>query len=326
MKKVGGAFFCFPLVLIFALVAHAESDFPPVSPPEAGPTIAPQIAPSPAFKDFYNPPTVPTPPPSPAPLVTPAFVPLVLPPTVAPEPIPTPVATPSPIAIPTPAATPIPVITPSPVPTPVPVIAPQVIVRPKLLPPITLSIFGGGDSISFNEVNNFVGTQLFKSTIYYGGEIRYPFSNDFSFLFRLERMSQSSSVGAAAFSLSSLPVMVGLDYHLPHPRKIRVHLSALVGPAINTNLTETAASLPSPNVTEYSSTAISGMFRLSLEYTLSRMVGIFAEGGYRLLDTSSAAPTQSGAGGTLFQSNGQYQSLPLNLSGPFIGGGFVFVL
>jgi hypothetical protein len=99
-----------------------------------------------------------------------------------------------------------------------------------------------------------------------------------------------------------------------------------VGHAINTNLTETASSLPSPNVNEYSSTAISGMFRLSLEYTLTRMVGIFAEGGYRLLDTSSAAPTQTGSGGTIFQSNGQYQSLPLNLSGPFIGGGFVFVL
>jgi hypothetical protein len=139
-------------------------------------------------------------------------------------------------------------------------------------------------------------------------------------------MSQSSSVGAADFSLSSIPVMAGLDYHLPHPRKIRIHFSALVGPALNTNLTETASSLPSPNVTEYSSTAITEMIRFNFEYTLTRMVGIFAEGGYRFLDTSAAAPTLTGSGGTIFQSNGQYQSLPLNLSGPFIGGGFVFVL
>jgi hypothetical protein len=224
------------------------------------------------------------------------------------------------------------------VPTPPPAVQPpapvpmptSIQVRPDkpapLLPPITLSIFGGGDFISFNEVNALVGTNLFDSTAYFGGEFRYPVSSRFSLLLRAEKMWAGSSVGAAAFSLGSLPIMAGLDFHSPHQRKFRFHVSVLAGPALNTNLTETASSLPTPNVTQFSSAPMSEMLRLSLEYPLTRTVGIFGEAGYRFLKTSSLMPSPVGSGGTVFQSNGQYQAVPLNLSGPFVGGGFVFVL
>jgi hypothetical protein len=281
----------FLLVLISVAVSQAETDFP-----IAGPTLRPAVQPSPAFRVFYESPTVPAPSPSPTLTVQPAPV----------------VSAPVPIS--------------SPSVTPAPVVVAPVSVRPKLLPPITISVFGGGDFISFSEVNNLVGTSLFQSMIYYGAELRYPITYEFSLLLRGERMSKGSSVGAASFSLSSIPVMAGIDFHSHHQRKLRFHISALVGPALNTNLTETASSLPSPNVTEFSSSALSEMLRMSLEYPLAHTVGIFVEGGYRFLKTSSIAPSPTGSGSTVFQSNGQYQSVPLNLNGPFVGGGLVFVL
>jgi hypothetical protein len=287
-------------------VLPEPSPSPTVSLPViGGPVIQPVTPITPQFHDFYNPTPASTPAPSPqfTPLTAPSVVPTAVP-VVAPSV--TPSVTPSLISAVSSATVPA--------------------VGTPLLPPITLSIFGGGDFVSLTEINQLVGTTLFQSLAYYGLELRYPVSLEFSLLLRAERMSAGSSVGAASFSLSSLPVTVGIDYLLLRERKLRMHLSILAGPALNTQLTETASSLPSPNVTQFSSTGVSSMIRFGLEVPLTRRIGLFGEGGYRYLNTSSMLPSQTGSGGTIFQSSGQYQSVPLNLSGPFIGAGFVFAL
>jgi hypothetical protein len=297
------------LSLAFCFVVNAQADYVdlpigggPVMTPSssptpspsavAGPTLKPGVLPTPSFQDFYNPPII-----VPAPAAMPTF-----------EPLPVVSVSPLPEALAAPAA---------------PAITEAV---SHLLPPITLSVFGGGDFVSLSEINQLVGTSLFQSAAYYGAEIRYPISYDFSLLLRAERMSSSSSIGAAAFSLTALPVDVGLDYLVVHERKLRIHLSALVGAAINTSLTETASSLPNPNVTQFSSTAMTEMLRLNVEIPLTHRIGVFGEGGYRFLKTSSSTPSETGSGGTLFQINGQYQPVPLNLGGPFVGGGLIFAL
>lgn len=184
--------------------------------------------------------------------------------------------------------------------------------------------FGGADFISMSEMNQLLGTSLFNTAIYYGLELDYALNRRWGLILRAEKISASSSIESTSFSLSALPVSVGASYDLIDKGKFKLQAAALLGYASGVQLTENASGFPSPNVTQFSSSAMMEMLRINADYKISDLLSLYAEAGYRLLKTSSVPPSQTGNGGTLFQSNGSYASIPLNLDGPVLGVGVVF--
>jgi hypothetical protein len=190
--------------------------------------------------------------------------------------------------------------------------------------PYELKAFGGIQKIQFTEVNNLLGTTVFSATKYFGIQFGVPLEERLLAVIRIERLTNSTSAGATNLSLSSTPVTAGLSYAFVKQKPILLQGSVLLGPAFSTTLDATATDLAAPNMTELSTTAFTELLKLDLGMQLSSAVELFIEGGYRFLKTSSVGPTTTVNGSALFQSNGVNVPVPLDLSGPFIGGGLGF--
>ena len=187
--------------------------------------------------------------------------------------------------------------------------------------PWEFKLFGGILKVSLSDVNNQLGATLFNVMPYYGGQAGYPLNSDLYVLFRVDRINSTTTAGGASFNLSSTPIMTGLEYTFARSHSVFVQGSLLLGIAIATTLDMTATSLPQPNLTELQATSFTEMVQIDAGVDLSRMFALFVEGGYRFLKSESVGPSIIGNGGTVFQTNGQNVSIPLDLSGPFVGGG-----
>jgi hypothetical protein len=189
---------------------------------------------------------------------------------------------------------------------------------------MSVKIFAGADFASFKEVNQLVGTTLFSSLSYYGAEFAYSLYDDIDILLRADDLTKTSSVETTSFKVSSFPIMLGLDYKALKWKKLTLSTAVLFGYSSNTELTETASSLPAPNVTQFSSNNFTEMFRVSVDLQVVQWMSLYGEFGYRFLKTPSVTPNESGSGSSVFQSNGSFVPIPLNLSGILGGGGLKF--
>ncbi len=156
----------------------------------------------------------------------------------------------------------------------------------------------------------------------YGGEIGFMVSSRTAIVFRVENLSKSVGLADNASSklfqldLASLPVMAGLSFTIAQGPRAALQLDFLGGLALNSKVVSTnLTDIPSA-ISNSSGTGMTGVGKVNVIWQFSKYFSGVIEGGYRYLSVSSLAPT-AGNGSLILNS-----TFNLNLSGPFVGGGF----
>jgi hypothetical protein len=193
--------------------------------------------------------------------------------------------------------------------------------------PWALKVFGGLDFFNPSQVDGLIGSSALQNGTGFGGELDYGFTRTFYLGFRVEDISKSATGPDAVgntfqFNLSSVPVMVGLMLRAANGSNFSWDFGAYVGEAFGTQVSGTATNLAAPNVTTISASAPTFLIDTDVNWHITEPFWIFAELGYRYLQTSSQTPTTVGAGQGIFQnSSGSFVAVPINLSGPVVNFG-----
>ena len=168
-------------------------------------------------------------------------------------------------------------------------------------------------------VTNYVLTQAFSL----GGEISMPVFKDFSVVLRMEKLSSSTPLINAAngdtvqINVGGLPIMGGLEYNLLSGPVMTVHVAAFVGYSLQTELQ--ASDLTNSAVVDGVSSGFTALGKVDFTLQVSSLISLFAEAGYRLLQSGQMNIPAGNSAGSILAS-----SFVLNLSGPFVGGGVGF--
>ena len=120
---------------------------------------------------------------------------------------------------------------------------------------------------------------------------------------------------------SSVPISIGVNYLGEVSSDVQFGIGGYLGLGPNTQYSAIASNKDTPNETNYSGNAFHILLRTSLILKISEMSQLFAEGGYRYLNTGSLSVSKTGNGSSVFASNGDTAPVAVNLSGPFLGGG-----
>lgn len=200
---------------------------------------------------------------------------------------------------------------------------------------IRLKLLGGYNFFSVGDVNNLLSANVLQFGFNAGGEIDFLFTQDLAMVVRLERVFKSvfaqdqRTTTAFDMSLSSIPLMVGLELTLTNDTKFSSHFTVMGGLAMLTDLTSTDINANVPNVTEMTSTTFTGVAKFDFTYAFNKTWSAFAEAGYRYLKTGQITPSTPTTvnGSQIFQdpnNAGNYIPVSLDLSGPFVGLGVGF--
>jgi uncharacterized protein YgiM (DUF1202 family) len=196
---------------------------------------------------------------------------------------------------------------------------------------IRIKAIGGYNFFSVGDVNTLLSANVLQFGFSAGGEIDFMFTQDLAFVIRIEKVFKSvfaqdqKTLKSFSMNLSSYPVMAGLNLALTSDTKWSTHFAVMGGLGLLTDLTAIDLSDAAPNVTEMTSTTFTGVAAFDLTYSFSKTWSVFAEVGYRYLQTSPIIPgtPTSANGAAIFEApNTQaFSPVSLNLSGPFVGGG-----
>ncbi len=231
---------------------------------------------------------------------------------------PTPEASKSPATSPSPS--------PSPLPTPTPSSTPSVVPSPassskKLERRFQLRGFGTGSFVSLSGVVvNYNRSDLGFS---YGGEFAYSLSSRFALVLRGEAQFVNSAFTDSltaknyAVNVSSWPVYLGIEYALLQGSQWSLWGVGMGGMGFQTTLVSTSLSDAAPNTAGVSTMPLSGLGKLVLKWKVSKPFSLFAEAGYRYLQSGVLVPSTTLTGGAIL-----YPAFALNLGGPFTGLGF----
>lgn len=188
-------------------------------------------------------------------------------------------------------------------------------------------VFSGLDFWSPTDITNLVGSTSLQGGGGYGAQLNLSLSSSVSAAVRIEKLSKSSTgpfgSDTVTVQLESLPVTLGLEGTILHSRFLSWSIAAHAGAALSTSASETDTTQPTPNVTTLSTTALTALFSTNLNWQFSKPFWIYLEPGYRYLKTGQSIPSTQGSGtsGALFQVNGQYVPISINLSGAFVNLG-----
>jgi hypothetical protein len=195
---------------------------------------------------------------------------------------------------------------------------------------VRLRALFGGDFFSVTDVNTLLGFDGLKYGYSYGGEVHFIFTNDLALVVRVERILKSvvgvdsNTLKSFQLNLGSTPAMIGLSLTLTSEGKLSTHFAVLGGLGIQTELDAIDLSDPGPNVTSMAAHAFTGLVKLDANYALTKAISVFGEGGYRVLQTIPIEPGTPVNGSQIFQQNGAYVPVTLNLSGPVLGVGLEY--
>jgi hypothetical protein len=179
------------------------------------------------------------------------------------------------------------------------------------------------------DMNQLLGTTAFGTSIHFGGEAAISLGSSFALLIRLEQLSKKvviegtgeSGTTMDVLTLSSLPVMAGLELVLAQSSEVFAGLGVLGGYGVNTSLSIVAQNMAQS--TDIAGGAMGGIIRGDINYRVSPSVLLFTEIGYRLMRTSPLRSTN--ANSMLFQDRAAVP-ISLDVSGLVfdIGVGFLF--
>jgi uncharacterized protein YgiM (DUF1202 family) len=196
---------------------------------------------------------------------------------------------------------------------------------------VRLKAIGGYNFFSVSDVNSLLNANVLQFGFSAGGEIDFLFTPDLAFIIRVERVFKSvfaqdqKTLKSFSMNLTSYPVMAGLNLALTSDTHWSTHFAVMGGLGLLTDLTAIDLSDTAPNVTEMTSTTFTGVAAFDLTYSFNKTWSVFAEAGYRYLQTSQIIPGTSASanGAGIFESPNTTNFVPvtLNLSGPFIGAG-----
>jgi hypothetical protein len=185
-----------------------------------------------------------------------------------------------------------------------------------------LTVFGGLDTFNPSDVNTLIGSTALNSGAGFGGELAYGLSKDWFLAFRLESIGKNvtgnSNNGAGAtfnISMSSTPVMFGLDYQAAQGSDVSFDLGGFLGEGLGTKLNIAAAS-SSSDVTTISGSAPVFELVADLNWHITTPLWLFAEGGYRYLKTSqlTANPVGTTSGAFLSPTQSSSNVIPVDIS------------
>jgi hypothetical protein len=185
-------------------------------------------------------------------------------------------------------------------------------------------ILRGFGSMNFFTASGIIGGyDSFSNGYGFGGEFTWNFFPRWGWVVRVERISTSVALADSGtsknylVSLSSLPLVTGVEFSLFKTSRFSASISGLAGTTLQMGLTSTSVSDTSNNVTTISTSALSFLGKANLHFFFNQWLSIFAEGGYRYMNSpvlTLANPTDVGS--LILQS-----SFSIKMSGPFVGAG-----
>lgn len=200
-------------------------------------------------------------------------------------------------------------------------------------PVVRFRAFGGGTLFSLDDLHDLfskgdVVVDALKNGFHYGGEVNYILIPSLYVIIRTERMEKTvylrDDTTRYMFDLtvSTLPVTTGLGFRLLKGPHLSLNLGLMGGLGFSTQLKSVAMSLTEPNETVYADTPFAGVARLDGIWHVTRLLGVYVEGGYRFLRSQTMPqPTTVGNGSEIFQVDGSYSQIQINLSGLFASAG-----
>jgi hypothetical protein len=188
---------------------------------------------------------------------------------------------------------------------------------------IRFRAFGGMNFFQAREVNEFLSLGSLANGFGYGGELHLTFSPELALVVRAERMIKSvvaqdeASTQVFDIGVSSVPVMLGLEWTLARERGYAFYLGGLAGVGVNTTLSSTLVQTPANPIdsTRFVSNGLAGLVRGVLAYQATAAVQLYAEAGYRFLATTTGAPVGEGTGKEMWQDGGEYRPLRVDQGG-----------
>lgn len=175
----------------------------------------------------------------------------------------------------------------------------------------------------FNSASAVPGLDKLGPGLSVGGELFYQFRPNLSFVVRAERVWRSVSLkGSSTGNLyivnaSSWPVAAGLDWTVMQSPSFKVSIAGLGGMAFQSGL---SASAPGGVSATYTGSALTALGKGTVTWLASNHFGIFLEGGYRYLKTSTLTTTGTDDASLILA-----PTFNVDFSGPFVGGGLQIV-
>ena len=202
--------------------------------------------------------------------------------------------------------------------------------EPEVIPvkierPWRVRTFGGMNFFSPTEINQLLSVDL-SNGIGIGFEGHYFISGRVAVVARVERIGQSA-VTSSQIDISSFPLMAGVLYRFSDNEKTSLAFTLMEGFGFQTQVAGQVSAAALPNRTALASDSFSTYARFDYTVEIIRGVSIFGEAGYRLLKTASLVPGNPAVtGSAIFQKNGSFVPVSIDLSGPVVGAGIEFRL
>ncbi len=182
--------------------------------------------------------------------------------------------------------------------------------------------FGGGGSAGLTDVDALLGETGLSLTRGVGAEVGYSLSPTVAFVFRAEYQYSQSVVRDEVtlksydHAVSSIPMMAGFEFQISRSRNWGWSGALMGGLSPTTRLSTISLGDESPNQTELSGASWAGLLGTQITYSPGGRISYFLESGYLLAFTSQLIPTVEGNGGELYQVDGEYIPIAIDLSGP----------
>jgi hypothetical protein len=177
--------------------------------------------------------------------------------------------------------------------------------------------FRGFGGYNYFNLNGIVTSVSISQLAYFGGEFTYLISPGFGIILRGERITQNINLTDAATSnlyqigMGSTPITVGPEFGIVG-NKLAVHFSMLGGIGFNSLLQATGTTDSTSGMVS-ASLPFTAIVKADLTWQFSRVLGLFAEGGFRYLHATDIGPTGNSP---------ILQPLSaLDFRGPFLGAG-----
>ena len=200
---------------------------------------------------------------------------------------------------------------------------------------IRLRALGGMTFFALDDVQTLFSSsgtpfKALKNGFHFGGEVNYILIPSLFVIMRVEQMQKTIYLRDITtrytfdMTVSGMPATTGVGIRVLKGPGFSLNVGLMAGLSFSTQLKSTALSLPKPNETAYSDTAFAGIARVDAIYHFTKLLGVFAEGGYRYLRSKTMnQPTVSGNGSEIFKLTGSYTPLQVVLSGPFASAGLL---
>lgn len=196
-----------------------------------------------------------------------------------------------------------------------------------------IGLLGGLGLFNSKDVGSLTGFGDIANGIHFGAEVHFYLARWIGVGVRTEYISKSVSAQDEAtsdvytLSFSSLPVMAGVltTFGSGKPMSTAFHFGLYGGLGLSTRLVSTLKDAAAPNETVLSASPFMIFTKVELDFPLSNAISFFLEAGYRILKTGELVPSEVGNGSDLFQVGGEYQAVPISLSGVTLSAGITLL-